>query len=49
MACLSNIAAIRGRTLEFDPAENRFTNDEEANKLLLSNIARGSRCAPDKV
>jgi len=34
-ACLlSNIAIILGRKLKWDPAEERFTNDNEANQML---------------
>lgn len=31
---LGNIAFRLGRTLDFDPAAGRFTNDDEANKML---------------
>ncbi len=50
MAHLGNIALMRGGMLEFDPAQNRFTNDEEANKMLGQKYRKGFEVpAPDKV
>jgi hypothetical protein len=34
MAHLANIAYATGRTLEFDAQTERFSGDEEANRLL---------------
>jgi predicted dehydrogenase len=50
MAHLGNIALLRGGMLEFDPAKNRFTNDEEANKMLGQVYRKGFEVPPpDKV
>jgi predicted dehydrogenase len=50
MAHLGNIALMRGKMLDFDPATNRFTNDDEANKLLGQEYRKGFEVpAPDKV
>jgi len=34
---IGHIAIQRGRRLEWDPETERFTNDDEANKLLTGN------------
>jgi predicted dehydrogenase len=46
MAHLGNIALMRGNMLEFDPAKNRFTNDEEANKMLGQQYRKGFEVPP---
>jgi len=50
LAHVGNIAFRRGRILEFDPEAERFTNDEEANKMLKDEYREGFEVpAPDKV
>ncbi len=50
MAHLGNIAFQRGQVLEFDPKAQRFTNDDEANKMLTKPYRKGFEVpAPDKV
>ena len=50
MAHLGNIAFQRGKVLEFDPKTERFTNDDEANKMLGQEYRQGFEVpAPDKV
>ncbi|HEX4150155.1 MAG TPA: Gfo/Idh/MocA family oxidoreductase [Pirellulales bacterium] len=48
MAHLANIAYATGRTLQFDPAAERFLGDEEANRLL-SRDYRSPYIVPDAV
>jgi len=50
LAHLGNITYKRGRTLEFDPAAERFTNDEGANQMLGQEYRKGFEVpSPDKV
>ena len=50
LAHLGNINYKRGRTLEFDPAAERFTNDEGANQMLGQEYRKGFEVpSPDKV
>jgi hypothetical protein len=50
MAHLGNIAFHRGQVLEFDPKAERFTNDNEANKMLTKQYRKGFEVPlPDKV
>ena len=50
MAHLGNIAFQRGQVLEFDPKAERFTNDDEANKMLGKQYRKGFEVpAPNKV
>ncbi len=50
MAHLGNITYKRGRTLEFDPATDRFTNDAGANQMLGQQYRKGFEVpSPDKV
>ena len=50
MAHLGNIAFHRGKVLEFDPAKNRFTIDDEANQMLGKEYRKGFEVPPpDKV
>jgi predicted dehydrogenase len=50
MAHLGNIAFQRGKVLEFDPKAERFTNDDEANKMLTKQYRKGFEVpTPDKV
>lgn len=47
LAHLANIAYRTGRTLEFNPKEENFPNDEEANQLLKRQY-RQPFIVPDK-
>ncbi len=50
MAHLGNITFQRGKVLEFDPKAERFTNDDEANKMLSQEYRKGFEVpAPNKV
>lgn len=50
LAHVGNIAFRRNRMLEFDPKTERFTNDNEANKMLKDEYRKGFEVpAPDKV
>jgi len=48
MAHLANIAYATGRTLQFDPKQEKFPGDEEANRLLTRNY-RSPYVVPDTV
>lgn len=48
LAHLGNIAYRTGRTLNFDPAKEKFINDDEAN-ALLTRPPRSPYVVPDKV
>ena len=50
MAHLGNITHMRGKVLDFDPEQERFTNDNEANKLLGQEYRKGFEVpAPNEV
>ena len=50
MAHLGNITHMRDKVLEFDPLKERFTNDEEANRMLGQEYRKGFEVpAPNKV
>jgi predicted dehydrogenase len=50
MAHLGNITYQRNKVLEFDPKEERFTNDDKANEMLGQQYRKGYEVpAPDKV
>jgi len=48
MAHLANIAYATGRTLQFDPKQEKFPGDEEANRLLTRNY-RAPYVVPETV
>lgn len=50
MAHLGNITYRTGEVLKFDPKSNKFTNNDEANKMLGKKYPKGFEVpAPDKV
>ena len=50
LAHLGNIAFQRGKTLDFDPRAQQFTNDDRANKMLGKTYRKGFEVPPpDKV
>jgi hypothetical protein len=48
LAHLANIAYATGRTLQFDPQEEQFVDDEEADKYLTRDY-RAPYVVPDEV
>lgn len=38
MCHLANIAMLLGRKLEWDPDKEQFTNDSEANNMLMPSL-----------
>jgi len=50
LAHLGNICHHRGQVLEFDPMAGKFTNDDDANKMLTKTYRKGFEVpAPEKV